>query len=84
MDPSEIAKQFTDFYYRTFDTDRSQLGALYVCPSNENNAIRADLTTVQRPDSMLTFERAQILGGSAIIDKITVSICFLFQVLYWC
>lgn len=75
MDPSAIAKQFTDFYYATFDTNRSQLAPLYVCPSNGNNAIRVDLTTVQRPGSMLTFEQAQILGGSAIIEKLTVFIC---------
>ena len=29
-DITQIAEQFTDFYYKTFDTDRSQLGALYV------------------------------------------------------
>lgn len=35
MDPSEIAKQFTQFYYTTFDTDRSQLAPLYVRTSIE-------------------------------------------------
>ncbi|AXA50992.1 nuclear transport factor [Malassezia restricta] len=25
----QVAQQFTDFYYSTFDTDRSQLGSLY-------------------------------------------------------
>lgn len=30
-DINAIAKQFTDFYYTTFDTDRSQLQSLYVC-----------------------------------------------------
>jgi hypothetical protein len=29
-DPQAIAKQFTDFYYNTFDADRSQLVSLYV------------------------------------------------------
>ncbi|KAG6867403.1 Nuclear transport factor 2 [Termitomyces sp. T159_Od127] len=28
-DINNIAKQFTDFYYSTFDSDRSSLGALY-------------------------------------------------------
>ncbi|KAG7086514.1 Nuclear transport factor 2 [Marasmius oreades] len=28
-DINAIAKQFTDFYYTTFDTDRSSLGSLY-------------------------------------------------------
>lgn len=76
MDPSEIAKQFTKFYYSTFDTDRSQLTPLYVRLSNENDAIRVDLTTVQRQASMLTFERDQILGAPAIIEKLTVTVRF--------
>lgn len=25
------AEQFVDFYYKTFDSDRTQLAALYVC-----------------------------------------------------
>lgn len=77
MDPSDIAKQFTTFYYTTFDADRSQLAPLYVRPSNENNAIRVDLTTVQRRGSMLTFEKTQHLGVDAIVEKLTVTICFL-------
>ncbi|KAN0075441.1 nuclear transport factor 2 [Tylopilus felleus] len=53
MDPSDIAKQFTTFYYHTFDTDRLQLAPLY------------------RQGSMLTFERAQILGVTDIVEKLT-------------
>lgn len=33
-DINEIAKQFTDFYYKQFDADRSQLSNLYVRPSS--------------------------------------------------
>jgi hypothetical protein len=29
-DLKSIAKQFIDFYYNTFDSDRSQLASLYV------------------------------------------------------
>ena len=29
-DIQAIAKQFTDFYYATFDSNRAQLGSLYV------------------------------------------------------
>ncbi|KAF8431751.1 putative nuclear transport factor 2 [Boletus edulis BED1] len=29
MDPAVVAKQFTEYYYLTFDTDRSQLAPLY-------------------------------------------------------
>ncbi|KAH0830312.1 hypothetical protein J3R83DRAFT_1681 [Lanmaoa asiatica] len=71
MDPFIVAKHFTEFYYTTFDADRSQLGPLYVRPSSENNAIRVDLTTVQRPKSMLTFEKDQVLGVEAIVEKLT-------------
>ena len=31
-DINAIAKQFTDFYYSTFDTNRAGLQALYVRP----------------------------------------------------
>jgi hypothetical protein len=29
-DAVQVAKQFVDFYYATFDTDRKNLAALYV------------------------------------------------------
>lgn len=74
MDPSAVAKQFTDFYYHTFDTNRNNLAPLYVRPPKEKNVIRVDLTTLQRPTSMLTFEQAQILGGPNIVEKLTVTI----------
>lgn len=74
MDPSDIAKQFTTFYYHTFDTDRLQLAPLYVRPSNKQNVIRVDLATLQRQGSMLTFERAQILGVTDIVEKLTVTV----------
>lgn len=30
-DITAIAKQFTDFYYQTFDSNRANLASLYVC-----------------------------------------------------
>lgn len=47
-----IAKQFTDFYYSTFDSDRSALTSLY------------------RPESMLTFEGTPIMGAIAVTEKL--------------
>jgi hypothetical protein len=35
MDVNALAKQFSDFYYATFDSDRSQLGNVYVCPPSK-------------------------------------------------
>lgn len=71
-DINAVAKQFTDFYYATFDVDRAQLAPLYVRMLND--AIRVDLTILQRPGSMLTFEGAQFLGGPGIVEKLTVTI----------
>ncbi|RBR15399.1 uncharacterized protein FIESC28_07334 [Fusarium coffeatum] len=48
----EVAKQFVEFYYNTFDSDRNGLAALY------------------RPNSMLTFESASVLGAQAITEKL--------------
>ncbi|KAI0345079.1 nuclear transport factor 2 [Trametopsis cervina] len=52
-DINAIAKQFTDFYYATFDANRADLQSLY------------------RPISMLTFEGAQFLGTEAVVEKLT-------------
>lgn len=41
-----------------------------------SDAIRVDLTTLQRPVSMLTFERDQFQGGDDIMKKIVVCIRF--------
>ncbi|KAI0045077.1 nuclear transport factor 2 [Auriscalpium vulgare] len=52
-DINAIAKQFTDFYYTTFDTARANLSSLY------------------RDSSMLSFEGSQIQGVAAINEKLT-------------
>ncbi|KAF5386570.1 hypothetical protein D9615_001918 [Tricholomella constricta] len=52
-DINAIAKQFTDFYYTTFDTNRANLNSLY------------------RPESMLSWEGSPIMGVNAIVEKIT-------------
>ncbi|KAL2689898.1 Nuclear transport factor 2 [[Neocosmospora] mangrovei] len=49
----DVAKQFIEFYYNTFDSDRKALAALY------------------RPESMLTFESASVLGHESIIEKLS-------------
>ncbi|KAI9864436.1 MAG: Nuclear transport factor 2 [Vezdaea acicularis] len=56
-----MAKQFVDFYYKTFDRDRKGLAALYV---------RKILNIPQRPNSMLTFETASTYGVEAIVEKL--------------
>ncbi|KAJ4263834.1 Nuclear transport factor 2 [Fusarium torreyae] len=48
----DVAKQFIEFYYNTFDSDRKALAALY------------------RPNSMLTFESASVLGTESITEKL--------------
>ncbi|KAJ5643749.1 nuclear transport factor 2 [Penicillium longicatenatum] len=50
-DFESIAKTFVDYYYPTFDNNRSQLAGLY------------------RDESMLTFERANVQGAAAIMEK---------------
>nr|GAT60892.1 nuclear transport factor 2 [Mycena chlorophos] len=48
----EVAAQFINYYYQTFDSNRANLASLY------------------RDSSMLSFEGAQILGTNAIVEKL--------------
>ncbi|KAI9632357.1 uncharacterized protein MKK02DRAFT_40659 [Dioszegia hungarica] len=60
-DINAIAKQFTDFYYQTFDADRSQLSALYRDMSMltwENNPIQGAKDITEKLVS-LPFEKVQ-------------------------
>ncbi len=68
----DIAQQFVDFYYKTFDGDRTQLVALYVRRERLLGEKR-QLTGVQRPNSMLTFEKEPFQGAQPIVEKLTVS-----------
>jgi hypothetical protein len=52
-DINAIAKQFTDFYYSTFDTNRADLASLY------------------RPESMLSWEGTPIQSATSIVEKLT-------------
>jgi len=52
-DINAIAKQFTDFYYTTFDSNRANLSSLY------------------RPESMLSWEGSPIVGANSITEKLT-------------
>ncbi|KAG8831260.1 Nuclear transport factor 2 [Serendipita sp. 399] len=63
-DVNAIAQQFVEFYYSTFDANRSNLASLYRW---------ADLLFSQRQtdSSMLSFEGVQSLGTSNIIEKLT-------------
>ncbi|KAG4305858.1 hypothetical protein PORY_000768 [Pneumocystis oryctolagi] len=50
-DINALAAQFTDFYYKNFDTDRSQLALLYRCQSMltfENSQIQGVNKIVQK------------------------------------
>jgi len=51
-DFNSIAKQFTEFYYNTFDTNRANLASLY------------------RDSSMLSFEGSPYQGTTGIIEKL--------------
>ncbi|CEQ39804.1 SPOSA6832_01377, partial [Sporobolomyces salmonicolor] len=77
-DINAIAKQFTDFYYQQFDSDRSGLAPLYVCPPcilltairHLELTLRLGAQSIQREHSMLTFESQQIQGSAAIVEKL--------------
>ena len=72
IDINAIAKQFVDFYYATFASERHNLGALYVRQSNPLNlSIKSD-ASFQRDGSMLTFEGTPIQGSVAIVEKLKV------------
>ncbi|KAJ4546469.1 Nuclear transport factor 2 [Exophiala dermatitidis] len=62
-----IAQQFVEFYYKTFDTDRAQLAALYVCTT----PARCGKIAAQRNNSMLTFEKDPFQGTQSILEKLT-------------
>jgi len=75
-DINSIAKQFTDFYYSSFDSNRATLLPLYVSDKRETYShLGSDRSFpgYQRPQSMLTWEGSPILGDKAIVEKITVS-----------
>ncbi|KAL8732869.1 MAG: hypothetical protein Q9166_002470 [cf. Caloplaca sp. 2 TL-2023] len=69
-DFQSIAQQFTQFYYTTFDENRSNLAALYLFSIRMKNTqlMKSDLQ--QRDQSMLTFESASVQGTSGIVDKL--------------
>lgn len=72
VDINAIAKQFVDFYYATFASDRKNLHSLYVCPSNQLMLSSKSDASFQRHHSMLTFEGSPIQGAEAIVEKLTV------------
>lgn len=67
-----IAAQFTEFYYNTFDTNRAGLQNLYVRFLSTARALALTTLSLQRDNSMLTWEGAQILGQKAILEKLMV------------
>lgn len=81
-DINAIAKQFTDFYYTTFDNNRAGLQSLYVrapwaCAIDAIDAylfvylgLFGPLT--KRDGSMLSWEGSPIQGASLISEKLTV------------
>ncbi|TPX18069.1 uncharacterized protein E0L32_011839 [Thyridium curvatum] len=67
-----VAKQFVEFYYNSFDSDRKTLAGLYVSPASEAPyKERLVNMAVQRDNSMLTFESASSLGATAIVEKLS-------------
>lgn len=67
-------EQFTQFYYKTFDENRSALGALYVWNTFSTRKLSQSLTSrdVQKEQSMLTFENSPTQGTAAIAEKLVV------------
>lgn len=71
-DIDTIAKQFIDFYYATFASDRKLLHSLYVRPSIQLMPSSKSDASFQRHHSMLTFEGTQTKGAEDIVEKLTV------------
>lgn len=71
-DINAIGKQFVDYYYATFATNREGLRPLYVRPSSQLILSSKSNASFQRNDSMLTFEGTQIQGTEAIVQKLVV------------
>lgn len=68
-----ILEQFTEFYYKTFDEDRKNLAALYVGNLRIGRGFGLRLTlSLQRDNSMLTFESAAVGGAAGIVEKLVV------------
>jgi hypothetical protein len=71
----EIAKQFTDYYYQTFDTTR-ELKPLYVRYSAFTKFINLfddpSPAPSQRDTSMLSWEGTPMQGAPAIEEKLKV------------
>ncbi|CRK23978.1 hypothetical protein BN1723_003117 [Verticillium longisporum] len=69
----EVAKQFVEFYYNQFDSDRKGLTSLYVGSLLYLQQSRQKLTctTKQREQSMLTFESSSVLGATPITEKLS-------------
>lgn len=75
-------EQFVEFYYQTFDGNRSGLAPLYVrpypVPTRPFENVTLDLHTdgncefEQRDQSMLTFETSSVQGTAAIVEKLGV------------
>jgi hypothetical protein len=66
MDIDALAKQFSDYYYNTFDSDRRQLVSLYVRP------LLTSRPNSQRENSLLTFEASKFVGAVGITEKLVV------------
>ena len=75
-DINTVAKQFTDFYYSTFDTNRASLQSLYVGVCRRCLLVmRIHLRRLlQREASMLSWEGQPFQGVVNITEKLSVSL----------
>jgi hypothetical protein len=71
-DINAIAKQFTDFYYQTFDSGRQGLQPLYVRTLRTCPFLRMLIANHQRDSSMLTWEGQPIQSVGNIVEKLVV------------
>ncbi|KAJ2720045.1 Nuclear transport factor 2 [Coemansia sp. Benny D115] len=63
---NEIAKQFVDYYYQAFDSDRNNLAPLYVRSMENINCAKKPRRSV----SMMTWEAQQLQGVEQIVEKL--------------
>ena len=74
MNIDQIATQFVQSYYTTFDNNRSQLAALYVRQRNISCCSVLVNGLLQTQESVLSFEGTKYQGPQAITEKLTVSV----------
>ena len=81
MDAQQIAQQFVQHYYTTFDSNRQNLVSLYVCFSIALyyfiNWSFVNHFPTKQSESMLTYEGTTVKTPQEIVAKLCVFIYFM-------